>query len=149
MGKAGVLGEKANPRFIVTSLGEVCVLFAPAPLYEKIYCARGEMENRIKEQQLDLFADRLSCQGFATNEVRLWLSCFAYVLSERMRAVALRGSALARASLGTIRTRLLKVGVLIDVSVRRIRVRLSSAFPLRKIFVAAARQIQAMRARPG
>lgn len=143
VGKAEVLGDKDNPRFVVTSLPEQPERFAPAALYEQLYCARGGMENCIKEQQLDLFADRLSCQGFASNQVRLWLAAFAYVLAERLRAIGLRGTALATATVGTIRTRLLKVGALVQISVRRVRVRLSSAFPLREIFAQAWRQIRA------
>src|SRR5690606_11140803 len=96
--KAERLGDKDNPRFIVTSLGGEA-----SALYEKLYCARGEMENRIKEQQQDLFGDRLSSAGFKANQLRLWLSAFAYALVERLRAFALKGTELAQASVGTIR----------------------------------------------
>lgn len=144
IGKAEVLGEKNNPRFVVTSLRDDGARFAPAALYEQTYCGRGDMENAIKEQQLDLFADRLSCQGLASNQLRLWLAAFAYVLVERVRAIGLRGTSLAQATVGTIRTRLLKVGALVRVSVRRVYVQLSSAFPLREVFAQAWRQIRAM-----
>lgn len=141
VGKAERLGDKDNPRFIVTSLptdGE--------RLYERVYCARGEMENRIKEQQQDLFADRLSSAGFAANQLRLWLSAFAYTLTERLRAYALKGTALAQASAGTIRLKLFKLAARVEVSVRRIRVRLSEASPSRALF---AHVWQRLRALPG
>jgi hypothetical protein len=143
IGKAEVLGDKANPRFILTSLPDDGGRFAPRALYEQTYCGRGNMENRIKEQQLDLFADRLSCHGFASNQLRLWLAAFAYVLAERLRAIGLRGTALATATVGTIRTRLLKIGALFERSVRRVRVRLSSAFPLQELFATVWRQLRA------
>ncbi len=129
IGKAERLGDKDNPRFIVTNLerdGEA--------LYEKVYCARGEMENRIKEQQQDLFADRLSSAGFAANQLRLWLSAFAYVLVERLRAFALKGTELAQATAGTIRLKLFKLAARVETSTRRIRVRLSEASPMRALF---------------
>lgn len=129
IGKAERLGDKDNPRFIVTNLerkGE--------ELYERVYCARGEMENRIKEQQQDLFADRLSSAGFAANQLRLWLSAFAYQLVERLRAYALKGTELAQATAGTIRLKLFKLAARVEVSVRRVRVRLSEASPSRALF---------------
>ena len=103
IGKAERLEGKDNPRFIVTSLAR-----DGQELYESVYCARGEMENRIKEQQQDLFADRLSSAGFAANQLRLWLSAFAYLLVERLRAYALKGIELAPATVGTIRLKLFK-----------------------------------------
>ena len=129
IGKAERLGDKDNPRFIVTNLereGEA--------LYEEVYCARGEMENRIKEQQQDLFADRLSSAGFAANQLRLWLSAFAYMLVERLRAFALKGTELAQATAGTIRLKLFKLAARVETSTRRIRVRLSEASPMRELF---------------
>lgn len=127
--KAERLGDKDNPRFIVTSLaGEA------AELYEKVYCARGEMENRIKEQQQDLFGDRLSSAGFKANQLRLWLSAFAYALVERLRAFALKGTELARASVGTIRLKLFKLAARVETSTRRVRVRLSEVCPARALF---------------
>lgn len=143
VGKAEVLGDKANPRFVMTSLPDDGGRFAPAALYEQLYCGRGNMELRIKEQQLDLFAGRLSCHGFASNQLRLYLAAFAYVLAERLRAVGLRGTTLASATVGTIRSRLLKIGALFELSVRRVRVRMSSAFPLQELFATAWRQIRA------
>jgi len=126
-----------NPRFIVTSLTE-----APAQwLYDAVYCARGEMENRIKEQQLGLFADRTSCHAFIANQFRLLLSSFAYVLIESLRRIALQGTELARAQATTIRTRLLKIGGLVMTSVRRIVLRLSSAYPLKELFEQIVRHL--------
>lgn len=114
-----------NPRFIVTTLmGE------GQRLYEQIYCARGEVENRIKEQQLGLFADRTSCHDFVANQFRLLLSSLAYVLIETLRREFLAGTELARAQAGTIRLRLLKIGALVQRSVRRIVIHLSESFPL-------------------
>lgn len=132
IGKAERLGDKDNPRFIVTNLAREA-----AALYERVYCARGEMENRIKEQQQDLFADRLSCAGFAANQLRLWLSAFAYQLVERLRACALKGTELAQATAGTIRLKLFKLAARVEVSVRRVRVRLSEASPSRALFAHA------------
>lgn len=124
-----------NPRFIVTSLaGEACAL------YDDLYCARGEMENRIKEQQLGLFAGRTSCHAFAANQFRLLLSSFAYSLIETLRRVALAGTELACAQATTIRTRLLKIGAVVKRSVRRIVLRLSSAYPLKDLFVQIVRR---------
>jgi hypothetical protein len=114
-----------NPRYIVTSLtgdGQF--------LYEQIYCARGEVENRIKEQQLGLFADRTSCHDFVANQFRLLLSSMAYVLIETLRRTLLAGTELARAQATTIRLKLLKIGALVQRSVRRIVIHLSESFPL-------------------
>ncbi len=149
IGKAEVLGDKDNPRFIVTNLPTEgfspteAGRFAPQACYEDFYCARGEMENRIKEQQLDLFGDRTSTHYLAANQLRLWFSTFAYLLLERLRAVGLPGTVLALATAGTIRTRLLKIGALVTVSVRRVHVQLASAFPLREVFERAYRALQA------
>jgi hypothetical protein len=129
VGKAEHLEKGSNPRFVVTSL--------PAEaraLYEDIYCARGEMENRIKEQQLDLFADRTSAAGMRSNQLRLYFSSFAYVLLHYLRRVGLRGTELARAQCGTIRLKLLKIGALVTVSVRRIRFRMASGYPHADLF---------------
>ena len=131
-----------NPRFIVTSLsGEA------QTLYDDIYCARGEMENRIKEQQLGLFAGRTSCHKFVANQFRLLLSSFAYTLIETLRRVALAGTELARAQASTIRSKLLKIGAVVLTSVRRIVLRLSSAYPLRDLFAHAVRQLVVLRVR--
>ena len=107
---------------------------APQPLYEEDYCARGEAENRIKEQRLDLFSDRTSCQGWWANQFRLLLSSFAYVLVETLRRIGLAGTELARAQAGTIRLKVLKVGAVVVRNTRRVRLWLSSAFPLQALF---------------
>ena len=140
VGKAEQLPGKANPRFIVTSYP--AARWAPAALYEDFYCARGDMENRIKEQQLGLFADRTSTATMRGNQLRLWLAALAYVLVNELRRVGLRGTALARAQVGTIRTRLLKLGGLIRISVRRVVVALSSVFPLQRLFAQALANLQ-------
>ena len=138
--KAEYLPDKANPRFVVTSLSaERC---DARTLYEGIYCARGDMENRIKEQQLGLFADRTSTATLRANQLRLWIASLAYVLVHELRRVGLRGTAWARAQVGTIRTRLLKVGGQVKLSVRRVRVALSSVFPLQGVFAQALRNLQ-------
>jgi hypothetical protein len=103
-------------------------------LYEQVYCARGEMENRIKEQQQDLFADRLSSARFAANQLRLWLSAFAYMLVERLRSFALKGTELAQATVGTIRLKLFKLAARVESSTRRVRVRLNEASPIHALF---------------
>ena len=127
--KAEHLEKGSNPRFVVTSRqGD------PQPLYDDLYCARREMENRIKEQQLGLFADRTSCHDFVANQFRLLLSSFAYVLIEHLRRVGLRDTALAHAQVSTIRTKLLKIGALVKSSVRRLVLHLSAAFPLAELF---------------
>ena len=118
-----------NPRFVVSNLPG-----NPRGLYEDLYCPRGEMENRIKEQQLMLFADRTSCQKFLANQFRLLLSAAAYVLAEAVRRLGLAGTQLERAQVSTIRLRLFKVAALVQVSVRRVYFRLASAFPLRELF---------------
>ena len=140
VGKAEYLSKGPNPRFVVTSLP--ASRYAARELYEQVYCARGEMENRIKEQQLDLFADRTSCHPLRANQLRLWFSSLAYVLVSELRRLALAGTELARAQCGTIRTRLLKIGALVKVSVRRVRVLLSSAFPLQAVFWRALQNLQ-------
>lgn len=125
--KAEWTAGKANPRFVVTSL--------PADetearlLYEDVYCARGEMENRIKECQLDLFADRTSAATMAANQLRLWFASFAYVLVSALRRIGLAGSQLANATCGTIRLRLLKIGALVRISVRRVVFAMASGCP--------------------
>jgi hypothetical protein len=130
VGKAEYLERGPNPRFVVTSLGGT-----PAQaLYEEIFCARGDMENRIKEQQLDLFADRTSAASMRSNQLRLYFSSFAYVLLTYLRRVGLRGTELARAQCGTIRLKLLKIGALVSVSVRRIRLRMASGYPSAELF---------------
>ena len=133
--KAEHLPKGANPRFIVTSLptGEIDA----RTLYEAVYCARGEMENRIKEQQLDLFADRTSATTMRANQLRLWFASFAYVLLEALRRIGLRHTQFARATCGTIRLKLLKIGAQVQISVRRIKVAIASACPYRAEFALA------------
>jgi hypothetical protein len=121
------LPGRANPRFIVTSLS--AEKHEARQLYEKRYCARGEMENRIKECQLDLFADRTSSHTMQANQLRLWFASFAYVLMSALRRVGLAGTRLAAATCGTIRLKLLKIGALVKVSVRRVLFSMASAFP--------------------
>jgi Transposase DDE domain group 1 len=138
--KAEWTNGEANPRFIVTSLrkSEVKARW----LYERVYCARGEMENRIKECQLDLFADRTSAATMRANQLRLWLASFAYVLMHGLRRIGLADTRFARATCGTIRTALLKIGAQVTLSVRRVRVAMASAFPWRAEFAAAHRQLR-------
>jgi hypothetical protein len=124
-----------NPRYVVTSLPESEV--DARRLYEDIYCARGEMENRIKEQQLDLFAGRASAETMRANQVRLYFASIAYTLMEALRRIGLAHTELERAQCGTIRIRLLKIGAQVRVSVRRVVVALSEAFPLQEIFARA------------
>jgi hypothetical protein len=127
IGKAEYLPQGPNPRFIVTSLSrDEC---EARSLYEDLYCARGDMENRIKEQQLDLFADRTSTGTMRANQLRLWFSSMAYVLLSELRRVGLKGTELATAQCGTIRTKLLKIGAVVLVSFRRIYLRMASGYP--------------------
>jgi hypothetical protein len=127
--KAEYGAQGANPRFVVTSLeGDA------QALYDDVYCARGEMENRIKEQQLGLFGDRTSCQHWWANQFRVLLSAAAYVLLETIRRVGLAGTELARAQVGTIRLKLLKIGTVIVRNTRRIRLLFSSAYPYQELF---------------
>ena len=115
------LGGEANPRFVVTSLDREEA--EARYLYETIYCARGEMENRIKECQLDLFADRTSARTMRANQLRLWFAAMAYVLLCALRRIALRHTQFAEATCGTIRLKLLKIGALVRVSVAASRSR--------------------------
>ena len=140
VGKAEQLRGKANPRFVVTSLAPERL--QASTLYRKVYCARGDMENRIKEQQLGMFADRTSTATMRANQLRLWIASLAYTLMAELRRVALWATALAKAQVGTIRTRLLKVGGLVKLSVRRVRIALSSVFPLQAVFERALLNIQ-------
>lgn len=128
--------QGTNPRFVVTNLdGE------PTELYERLYCARGEAENRIKEAQLDLFGTRASCHKFAANQLRLLLAALAYTLMQRLRELALAGGELERASAATIRCRLLKIGAAIVRNTRRVRILLASHHPLRAVFLTAAQAL--------
>ncbi len=119
----------ANPRFVVTNLpGD------PQSLYDHRYCARGDMENRIKEQQMDLFAGRTSCHAFLANQFRLLLSSAAYVLVESLRRLGLKGTELEKAQAGTIRLKLLKIGARIVCSVRRVVLHLAGGYPFKRLF---------------
>lgn len=138
--KAEHLEKGRNPRFIVTNLPEEYA--TSKALYEDVYCARGEMENRIKEQQLDLFADRTSTRTMRANQLRLWFSSIAYVLLSTMRRVALKNTSMAKATCGTIRVKLLKIGAQLTISVRRFVVRLASACPYQDVFIQAWRNLQ-------
>jgi len=125
--KAEHLPKGANPRFVVTSLAASTI--DARTLYEDVYCARGEIENRIKEQQLDLFADRTSAATMRANQLRLWFASVAYVLVEALRRIGLRHTQFATATCGTIRLKLLKIGAQVRRSVRRIKLAMASAFP--------------------
>lgn len=151
IGKAEVTAQGPNPRFVVTNLpaegfkdDEDKTRFTPARLYEELYCARGEMENVLKQQVLDLQADRMSTHYLASNQLRLWLATFAYLLLERMRTLGLAGSELAQATVGTLRLRLLKVAAQVRVSVRRVYVQLSSAYPFQHLFRSCQRRLAAL-----
>jgi hypothetical protein len=125
-----------NPRFVVTNVqGE------PGALYDQLYCQRGEAENRIKETQLDLFGTRASCHKFLANQFRLLLAALAYTLMQRLRALALSGTELARACAATIRTRLLKIGVAVLRNTRRVRLMFASHHPLRELFALSAARL--------
>jgi hypothetical protein len=137
--KAEHLPKGKNPRFIVTSLTPENV--KAQELYETIYCARGEMENRIKECQLDLFADRTSTASLSANQLRLWFASLAYVLMTALRRMALQGTELAKATAGTIRLKLLKLGALVTVSVRRIKIAIASACRMKGVFAIAHRRL--------
>jgi Transposase DDE domain group 1 len=130
--KAEHLAKGANPRFVVTSLTPEGR--AAKPLYEEDYCGRGEMENRIKEQQLHLFADRTSAATMRGNQVRLFFSSIAYVLLSALRRLGLAGTELARAQCQTIRLKLLKIGALVRVTVRKVWVKMSSSCPYADVF---------------
>ena len=135
VGKAEVTGGDANPRFVVTSLKPSEV--AAQHLYEVIYCARGEMENRIKECQLDLFADRTSTATMRANQLRLWFASMAYVLLCALRRIGLPHTQFAEATCGTIRLKLLKLGAQVRISVRRIKLAMASACPWQDEFALA------------
>ena len=132
VGKAEHLAKGANPRFVVTSLSTDEI--EARPLYEDEYCARGDMENRIKEQQLNLFADRTSATTMRANELRLWFSSVAYTLLNALRRLGLKGTDLAKAQCGTIRLKLLKIGAQIRVTVRKVWVSLAESYPYRNVF---------------
>jgi hypothetical protein len=143
VGKAEITTEGENPRFVVCHLPEedpvpegerVTDPTQPDQVYEGLYCARGEMENVLKQQVLDLGADRLSTHYQGSNQLRLWLATLAYLLLERVRTLLLSGTEYARATVGTVRAKVLKVAALVTVSVRRVYVQLSSAYPWQGLF---------------
>jgi hypothetical protein len=151
IGKAEVMAAGDNPRFVVTNLPakgfkgeEDRERFLPQRLYEELYCARGDMENQLKQQVLDLQADRLSTHYLASNQLRLWLATFAYLLLERVRTLGLGGTDLARATVGSVRLKLLKVAARVRVSVRRVYVQLSSAYPLQELFRLCHRRLMSL-----
>ena len=129
--KAEHIDGKENPRFVVTSLASE--RWAGRALYEELYCERGNMENRIKEQ-FSLFADRVSAETMRANQMRLYLSAMAYVLVSGLRRVGLKGTELAQAQVSTIRIRLLKIGAQIRVSVRKVWVSMASSYPWQGMF---------------
>jgi hypothetical protein len=135
VGKAEWTQGEANPRFVVTSLD---ARHADArTLYEDLYCARGEMENRIKECQLDLFADRTSTATMKANQLRLWFASMAYVLIEGLRRTGLHTTKLANATCGSIRLKLFKIGALVSISVRRVKIAITSRHPWQRDWVIA------------
>lgn len=139
IGKAEWTQGEANPRFIVTTLTEQDG--DGRKLYETVYCARGEMENRIKECQIDLFADRTSTATMRANQLRLWFASVAYVLVESIRRLALQTTDLANATCGTIRRKLFKIGALVTISVRRVKLAMASGCPYKPAFAAVHRAL--------
>jgi hypothetical protein len=132
VGKAEYLAKGANPRFIVTSISSEEK--DARTLYEDFYCARGDMENRIKEQQLGLFADRTSTAWMRSNQLRLYFSSFAYIMMQRLRRLGLAGTELAQAQCDTIRLKLFKIGAQIEVTVRKVWVSFSESYPYLSLF---------------
>jgi hypothetical protein len=139
IGKAEWTRSEANPRFIVTNIH--AAFGAARFLYEDVYCQRGEMENRLKECQGDLFADRTPAPTMRANQLRLWLASFAYILMCAVRRIGLAGTKLAAATCGTIRLKLLKIGALVTISVRRVKLAFASACPDRETFMLASRRL--------
>ena len=132
LGKVEILEKGENPRFVVSNI--TAEDFGARELYEEFYCARGDMENRIKEQQQDLFADRTSTYAFDSNQLRLWFSAFAHLLMEQMRTDVLIGTSFEKATLGTIRLRLLKIATRVTISCRRVYLQMSAAYPWKEDF---------------
>jgi len=141
VGKAEILTKGQNPRFIVTNFDSEA--FDARSLYEDFYCARGDMENRIKEQQQDLFADRTSTAAMASNQLRLWFSAFAHLMLSRLQAIALPGTRLEKATIGTLRLRLFKIAARVKISVRRIRFELAGGCPDQDVFAQVWKNLQA------
>jgi hypothetical protein len=142
VGKAEYLDKGANPRFVVTNIPSEET--EARALYEDFYCARGDMENRIKEQQMYLFADRTSTATMRANQLRLWLSSVAYTMLQTLRRVGLKDTKMAQAQCGTIRLKLLKIGALVKVTVRRVVISMAAGCPYQKIFEHAFRALQGM-----
>jgi len=140
IGKAEQLAKGENPRFVVTSLS--ASTHEAHALYEDLYCARGEMENRIKEQQLALFADRTSTHEMRSKQLRLYCSSFAYVLIHTLRRVGLNGTSMAKAQCATIRVKLFKIGAQIRISVRRIWIAFSDSYPHADVFRQILQRLQ-------
>jgi hypothetical protein len=140
VGKAEYLDKGENPRFVVTNLSSQD--WDSRELYEKLYCARGEMENRIKEQQLYLFADRTSSATMRANQLRLWFSSLAYVILNELRSVGLRGTHMAQATCESIRLKLLKIGAQVRLSVRRVLFSMAGGYPDQELFAAALGNLQ-------
>lgn len=138
--KAEHLSDGANPRFVVTTI-EKSETGARA-LYEDLYCARGNMENRIKEQQMGLFSDRTSSHHLRANQLRLWFSSFAYVLMHELRRIGLRKTELKSAQAWTIREKLFKIGAVVTISFRRIRLAMASSYPWRETFVTCLKNLR-------
>jgi len=140
IGKAEHLAKGENPRFVVTTLSTE--EWDARCLYEDLYCARGDMENRIKEQQLTLFADRTSTHEMRSNQLRLYFSSFAYVLMQTLRCLGLKGTSMARAQCDTIRLKLFKIGAQIHLSVRRVRIAFSGSYPYADLFRQIMQRLQ-------
>jgi Txe/YoeB family toxin of Txe-Axe toxin-antitoxin module len=140
VGKAEFMDKGENPRFVVTNLSSQ--EYQGQELYEKLYCARGEMENRIKEQQLYLFADRTSSATMRANQLRLWFSSLAYVILNELRSVGLRGTRMAEATCQSIRLKLLKIGAHVKVSVRRVVFSMASGYPDQDLFRSVLSNLQ-------
>ena len=138
--KAEHLAKGANPRFVVTNLDKQTA--GARVLYEELYCARGDMENRIKEQQLDLFADRTSTATLRANQLRLYLSSFAYLLLHGLRRLGLAGTRWAKAQCGTIRTQILKLAAAVRITARRVWLAFASGYPHPAAFAAVLKQLQ-------
>jgi hypothetical protein len=143
VGKAEYLAKGANPRFIVTSMASEEK--EARTLYEDFYCARGDMENRIKEQQLGLFADRTSTASMRSNQVRLYFSSFAYILMQTLRRLGLQGTEWAHAQCDTIRLKLFKIGAQIEVTVRKVWISFSESYPYLGLFQKVLARLQQIR----
>jgi hypothetical protein len=137
--KAEHIDGKGNPRFLVTSLDPD--RWEKQKLYEDLYCARGDMENRIKEQFM-LFADRVSTSTMRANQLRIYFSVVAYTLMNGLRRLGLKATTMATAQVGTIRLKLLKIGALIQVTVRKVWVRLASSYPGQALFAQVLQQLR-------